>query len=154
MTTVVTAEQKSLPVDRSRTFYEFDYPQIPCAYTPLTHFLQRKREPERFLHSDVINETISNGELRDNGDGCACFVKEWGKGVSYYLIAGFHEKGYRILITGWPHLHDRTAAVGSGLWEHEELNRIEDMNARYREDQLHERYPEYTDWLAEQWKNH
>jgi hypothetical protein len=141
---------KTLPIDRSRTFREYDYPQQPGLYTPLRHFIQRYKEPERFLTDEVIDECIENGDLRDNGDGCGCFRKEWGGGVAYYLIVGFHEKGYRVIVTGWPHLHDRQEALESGRWSSAELDDIEELNERYQ-DRFEDEYPEYDEWLKTQY---
>lgn len=140
----------SLPIDRSRTFREVDYPKQPHLYTPLRHFGQRRREDERFLTGEVINTTIRKGDLRNNGDGCACFRKEWGDGVAYYLIAGFHEQGYRVLVTGWPHLHHRKSALESGMWTEEELDTIEALNIRYQ-NRFEDRFPAYDSWLKNQY---
>lgn len=137
---------RTLPIDRSRVFKPSDYPQEPSAYTPLRHFVNRFKEDERFLTPEVINQCISEGDLRDNGDGCACFRKVWGGGVGYYLIAGFHEKGYRVLVTGWPHLHNREVALRSGRWSSEELDTIRDLNERHQE-RFGDRFPEYENWL-------
>lgn len=137
---------KTLPIDRNRTFREYDYPSKPGVYSPLRHFVQRFKEEERFLTDEVIEECIENGDLRDNGDGCACFRKEWGDGVAYYLIAGYHEKGFRVLVTAWPHLHDRQAALDSGRWSSKELDTIESLNQRYQDD-FEDDYPAYGEWL-------
>jgi hypothetical protein len=140
---------KTLPIDRSRQFREYDYPDNPGLYTPLRHFYQRYKEQERFLTDEVIEACIEEGDLRDNHDGCACFRKEWGDGVAYYLIAGFHEKGYRVIVTGWPHLHDREVALNSGRWSSSELDDIEALNERYQEG-FADDYPVYSDWLKTQ----
>jgi hypothetical protein len=137
---------KTLPIDRNRVFKEYDYPRKPGLYQPLRHFIQRYKEPERFLNGEVIEACIEEGDLRDNQDGCACFRKEWGKGVAYYLIAGFHEEGHRIIVTAWPHLHDREEAINSGLWVSEELDTIESLNTRYQTS-FEEKYPVYQQWL-------
>jgi hypothetical protein len=141
---------RTLPVDRNREFREYDYPQTPGLYTPLRHFCQRFKEDERFLTDEVINSCITEGDLRDNGDGCACFRKEWGDGVAFYLIAGFHEKGYRVVVTAWPHLHDREAALNSGRWSSDELDTIESLNERYQ-DRFADDYPAYDEWLKTQY---
>lgn len=141
---------RSLPVDRSRTFREYDYPREPALYTPLSHFAQRQKEGERHLDGEVINSCIKDGELRDNGDGCALFRKEWGDGVAYYLIAGFHEKGYRVVVTAWPHLHDREDALNSGRWSSTELDEIEALNERHQ-DRFADEYPAYSEWLKGQY---
>lgn len=138
---------KTLPIDRSRAFDPSDYPQEPEAYTPLQHFCNRFKEDERFLTPEVINKCISEGDLRNNHDGCACFRKRWG-GVAYYLIAGFHEKGYRVLITGWPHLHSREIAMDSGRWSSEELDTIEELNDK-KSESFGDKYPEYQKWLQQ-----
>jgi len=138
----------TLPVDRKRPFVARDYPHDPSEYVPLDHFIQRYKEPERFLSDEVIERTLSEGDLRDNGDGTACFRKEWGKGVAYYFIAGFHYKGYRVLITAWPHLHNRDAALDSGEWSSEELDTIERLNEKKSdsEQSLTDDYPDYVSW--------
>lgn len=140
---------KTLPIDRSRQFREYDYPPKPELYRPLTHFIQRFKEEERFLTHEVIEECITNGDLRDNNDGCGCFRKEWGDGVAYYLIVGFHEDGYRVLVTGWPHLHDREAALKSGYWSSAELDKVAELNERYNES-FEDKYPAYDTWLDSQ----
>lgn len=137
---------RTLPIDRGRQFREYDYPQKPALYTPLRHFCQRVKEDERFLTDEVIRTCITNGDLRDNGDGCACFRKEWGDGVAYYLIAGFHEKGYRVVVTAWPHLHDRQSALDSGRWSSDELDQIEALNNEYGSG-FRSEYPAYAEWL-------
>lgn len=141
---------RNLPIDRSREFREYDYPRKPPLYTALPHFGQRRREDERFLTDEVIRECITNGELRDNDDGCACFRKEWGDGVAYYLIAGFHHRGYRVAVTAWPHLHDRQAALDSGKWASTELDAIHDLNERYI-DHFTDKFPAYDKWLKSQY---
>ena len=140
----------ALRTDQSRTFREYDYPKEPGLYTPTRHFIQRAKEPERFLTGEVIEACITEGDLRDNGDGCACFRKEWGGGVAYYIIAGFHEKGYRVLVTGWPHLHDRKRALESGRWTSGELDTIETLNERHQ-DSFEDEYPTYDEWLKTQY---
>jgi len=137
---------KTLPIDRGRDFREYDYPQRPGVYTLLRHFIQRFKEPERFLTDEVVRKCIRHGDLRDNGDGCACFRKEWGDGVAYYLIAGFHEKGYRVVVTAWPHLHDRQSALDSGWWSSDELDQIEALNEQYSSG-FRSEYPAYAEWL-------
>lgn len=137
---------KTLPLDRSRPFREYDYPSKPGVYSPLPHFVQRFREDERFLTDEVVEKCIKEGDLRDNGDGCGCFRKVWGKGVAYYLIVGFHEKGYRVVVTGWPHLHDREAALDSGRWSTKELDTIKSLNDRYQ-DRFENEYSAYDEWL-------
>jgi hypothetical protein len=139
---------KRLPLDRSRAFRESDYPREPNEYTPLRHFRQRFREDDRYLNGEVIESCITEGEIRDNGDGCACFRKIWGGGVAYYLVAGFHERGYRVLVTGWPYVHDRQAALESGRWNSKQLNIIEEDNKRMGKQQsLRHRFPQYSDWM-------
>ena len=141
---------KTLPIDRGRDFREYDYPQTPGIYTPLRHFIQRFKEPERFLTDEIVERCIRYGDLRDNGDGCACLRLEWGDGVAYYLIAGFHEKGYRVVVTAWPHLHDRQAALDSGRWSSDELDTIEQLNEQYQ-DRFEDNYPAYDEWLKSQY---
>jgi hypothetical protein len=136
-------------IDRGRTFREYDYPREPGLYTPTRHFIHRAKEPERFLTGEVIERCITDGELRDNGDGCACFRKGWGRGVAYYIIAGFHEMGHRVLVTGWPHFHDRQLALASGRWASSELDDIQSLNERYQ-DRFEDKYPVYDKWLKQQ----
>jgi hypothetical protein len=135
-----------LPIDRNRNFRASDYPRKPSAYTPLRHFGQRFRENRRHLDEEVVEACIREGDLRDNEDGCGCFRLEWGEGVAYYLIAGFHERGYRILVTGWPHLHDRKAAMKSGRWSSSELDDIESFNQELNRG-FSGKYPNYDEWL-------
>lgn len=142
---------KTLPIDRTRTFRESDYPREPAKYTILCHFSQQRREDNRFLSSEVINACITEGDLRDNQDGCACFRKEWGQGVAYYLIAGYHLKGYPIIVTGWPHVHDYRAALKSGRWSADELDAIQELN-RETEDRFEDKYPQYDAWLKSQYE--
>lgn len=99
-------------------------------YVPLDHFIQRYHESERYLTPEVVKRTIERGDFRVNDDGCGAFRYVWGEGVAYYFIVGYHEKGYRILITGWPHVHHRGAALESGRWTDDELDDIEALNAR------------------------
>jgi hypothetical protein len=135
-----------LPIDRDRPFKKSDYPSNPGAYTPLIHFLQQKRQERRYLTDEVVESCITDGDLRDNNDGTACFRLVWGQGVAYYLITGFHRKGYRVTITGWPHLHDRDAALNSGRWSSEELDQIEKLNDETRDD-FAVQYPTYNRWI-------
>jgi hypothetical protein len=143
---------RNLPIDRSRDFRASDYPKQPSLYTPLRHFSQRRREEERFLSGEVINSCITEGDLRDNNDGCGCFRKEWGDGVAYYLIVGFHKKDYRVVVTGWPHLHDRDAALDSGKWLPNELDTIDALNERYQT-RFADKFPVYDEWLKSQYGN-
>lgn len=96
------------------------------------HFAQKFRNPRRFLTDEVVRSTIETGWLRDNKDGCGCFVKPWGEGVTYYLIVGYHQDGYPIAVTAWPFLRDREAALNSGEWSSEAIDRIEELNAEFR----------------------
>lgn len=139
----------SIGIDRSRSFSESLYPQVPGIYTPTQHFVQRFKQDERHLNGEIIRQCIRYGELIDNDDGCACFRSEWGKGVAYYVIAGFHEDGYRIIITAWPHVHDRQAALKTNYWDEETINEIEELNARYT-DEFETEYPQYSDWIQQQ----
>jgi hypothetical protein len=141
---------KTLPLDRDRKFREYDYPSKPSLYRPLRHFIQRFKEPQRFLTEEVVNECISNGDLRSNKNGCGCFRKEWGDGVAYYLIVGYHEDGYRVTVTGWPHLHHREAALDSGRWSSKELDTIEALNEKHQ-NQFEDKYPAYNQWLQSQY---
>lgn len=138
---------QTLPIDRSREFREYDYPRRPGVYTPLDHFIQRYKEPDRFLTDEVVRTAITEGKLTNNGDGCACFQLPRG-GVTYYLIAGFHNVGYRIMITGWPWLHDRDEARYSGEWSSRELDAIEALNNR--DDRTHsDEWGDYTNWATQ-----
>jgi hypothetical protein len=139
----------NLPIDRNRRFQRHDYPHQPSKYRPLTHFIQRYKEKERFLTDEVINKCIRHVDLRSNNDGCACFRKQWGDGVAYYLIAGFHEDGYRVLVTAWPNLHHRPSALKSDKWTEEELDTIQELNRKH-EDKFEYNYPSYNQWLNQQ----
>lgn len=136
----------SLPLDRSRGFSPSMYPREPEEYVPLRHFGQQFRQDRRHLDDEVVASCIRDGDLRDNEDGCACFRFEKGGGVAYYLIAGYHEDGYRVLVTAWPHLHDREKAMNSGLWSGSELDEIEAFNEE-RKSGFSGKYPSYSDWL-------
>jgi hypothetical protein len=139
---------KTLPLDRSRAFDPSNYPRRPSRYSPLPHFLQRFKERKRFLNGKVIYDAVTKGDLRDNGDGCACFRKVWGAGVAYYLIVGFHEEGHLVYVTAWPHLHHREPALNSGLWSPTELDAIEALNEQYQT-RFADHYPEYDEWLQQ-----
>ena len=138
----------NIPIDRNRPFVERDYPRDPNEYTPHRHFIQRYKEDRRFLNSEIIESAITDGDLRDNNDGCACFRLERGKGVAYYLIAGFHKDGYRILITAWPCVHSRRLALKSDMWDEEQLDRIEKFNDKTSED-FEVQYSKYNEWLKQ-----
>lgn len=140
---------KNLPIDRTREFRESDYPHDPEAYAPLNHFVRRVREEERFVDGEIINACFNDGDLRDNNDGCACFRKVWGKGVAYYLVAGFHEQGYRVAVTIWPHVHHRGEAIDSGVWNDEQLDAIEALNEE-TDPSFNSRWPEYGQWMKQQ----
>lgn len=114
-------------------FDEDDYPRDLSYYTPTDHFVNKMKDDRRMLETEIVEEAVENGELCDNGDGTACFKTRVGEGVGYYVICGWHEKGYRVLITAWPHLHDREAALDSGLWSTLDLNKIAELNAEYYE---------------------
>lgn len=123
---------QTVPVDRSVDFDPMLYPADPEAYEPLTHFLQRQREDQRYLtkpldDASAVRESIRQGKLRDNRDGCAVFVYPY-HGVTYYIIVGFHEKGYRVAVTGWPHLNSRQEALDSGVWTTDDCDTIEEFN--------------------------
>jgi hypothetical protein len=135
----------TLPLDRNRPVVERDFPRQPGAYVPLDHFIQRYKEPERFLTDEVVRQAITDGEFRDNGDGLACFVLPWGDGVRYYVLAGYHKKGYRVAVTAWPHLHDREAALDSGRWASSDLDTIEQLNERH-DTHFAEEWSDYVAW--------
>lgn len=121
-----------LPVDRSVPFHRSLYSRDPDDYEPLGHFLQRQNESERCLTKacgdySAVRKAIIDGELRDNNDGCGCFVLDY-HGVSYYIVVGFHYDGFRIAVTGWPMLRERTRALDSGRWSTAELDDIEAFN--------------------------
>jgi hypothetical protein len=134
-------------IDRSKPFNPDDYPRDPSAYRATTHFGQRFREDERFLTDEVIRKAITEGELRNNGDGCGCFVQPWGSGVKYYLLVGHHLSGYRIAVTAWPYVHDRRKAMNCPLWSTKQIDVIERFNneAKSRRDTLRS----YTNWLKQ-----
>lgn len=96
-----------------------------------------------------MRRIITRGELRDNEDGCGCFVLDW-HGVFYYLVVGFHEQGYRVVVTGWPIAREPDRAIESGRWRQQEVACIERFNARYFESSLERNYPKYIEWS----KNH
>lgn len=140
----------TLPIDRNKRFDRDDYPATPKAYEPLDHFVQRYHNSRRFLDKELdgieaVRRIITHGKLRDNSDGCGCFVLKW-YGVEYYLVAGFHEKGYRIAVSGWPINRDRQKAVESGRWTQEELDAIDAMNNDHFEDSFGNEYDEYIEW--------
>lgn len=139
----------TIPIDRRRGFSKKMYPRVPGIYTPTRHFVQRFKESERHLNGEIIRQCFRYGEIIDNNDGCACFRYEWGKGVAYYLIAGFHEQGYRIVVTAWPVVHDRDAALKTKFWDEEAIEEIEQLNAR-KEETFESEYPQYNDWVQQQ----
>ncbi|UBF22348.1 hypothetical protein HRTV-11_gp91 [Halorubrum virus HRTV-11] len=136
-----------IPIDRSRRFHPSDYPHQPEAYHVCSHFRQRMKESERFLDGEVIARCIVEGDLKDNGDGCAAF--SWtrnGDGVEYWFLAGFHLDGYRIAVTAWPYLRDRQKALKSG-WIDDELDTIEAFNKKSRNyRRFSEEWAEYVNW--------
>lgn len=140
--------KKTIPIDRSREFNPSDYPHQPEAYHMWWHFRQRMKEPERFLDGEVIARCIVEGDLKDNGDGCAAF--SWtrpGDGVEYWFLAGFHEDGYRIAVTAWPYLRDRQKALRSGRWSEDDLDTIEAFNKKSRNyNRFSEEWSEYVAW--------
>jgi len=54
-------------------------------------------------------------------------------GVLYCLIVGFHVQGYRVLITGYPLVVDREAALDSGFWLPHQLNEMEAQHEEYEQ---------------------
>lgn len=140
MNSVPNDEVDRLPIERRIPFYSELYPRDPDEYEPLYHFLQRQEESERYLKKpcggfSAVRKTIHAGTLRDNGDGCGCFVLDW-HGVSYYVVVGFHKpKRYRIAVTAWPMLRDRRRALQSGKWLPNELDEIEKFNDEHFENQ-------------------
>lgn len=124
-----------LPVDRHVPFTPELYPRDPDAYEPLDHFYQRQNEDERMLEREIdgfsaVRKTIYAGKLTDNEDGCAKFVYDH-HGISFYVICGFHYKGYRIAVTAWPVLHERNRAEESDDWSEEEIEMVEQFNERH-----------------------
>lgn len=122
----------SLPIDRSVPFCPSLYPRDPDEYEPLTHFMQRQKEPERHLLKEVdgqsaVRTAIEDGEIRDNGDGCACF-KLPHHGIEYYIVVGFHYDGYRIAVSGWPYIRDESQARKSVYWTSDEVDTIYEFN--------------------------
>jgi hypothetical protein len=139
----------TLPIDRNKAFRESDYPSDPEAYRPLRHFAQRFKESRRHLDDEIIERCIREGDLRDNGDGCACFRLEWGDGVAYYLIVAHHEDGYLVVVTAWPHLHNREAALRSGMWAPGDLDEIDELN-KEQASGFRSQFPDYDSWLNSQ----
>jgi len=140
----------SLPVDRSRKFKRADYPATPKAYEPLDHFVQRYHESERYLDRELdgvksVRRTITRGDLRDNGDGCGCFVLDW-HGVYYYLVVGFHLKGYRVVVSGWPMVRDEQRALDSARWQQNELDEIDQFNNEHFHDSWSSEWEDYVEW--------
>jgi len=139
-----------IDLDRSREFCKQDYPHQPHKYHLHIHFLQRMKEPERFLNGEVIARLISEGHLKDNKDGCAAF--HWSRfgGIEYWLIAGYHVDGYRVVVSAWPYLRDREAALQSNRWTNEKLDMVEEFNKQKKrkesEPSLRERWSEYFEW--------
>lgn len=145
-------------------FYDQLYPRDPSEYVPLTHFLQRQKEPERMLTKKldgvhVIDRAIITGNLEANDNqGWGCFKLNW-YGVRYHIITGWHEKGYPVLISGWPVLKDEERAKQSDHWTEPQLNSIQWLNKSYHDNKPRGNYPrsrregdwdEYLKWS----KNH
>ncbi|WP_372611675.1 hypothetical protein [Halomonas sp.] len=136
-----------LDIQRGKDFSLSDYPHQPEKYHITTHFRQRMKDPERFLSGEVIARTFTCGALRVNEDGCAAFNWTRGDGVEYWLLAGFHEAGYRIAITAWPYLRDRQKALDSYRWTKAEIDTIEAFNQKkLRYGPLEHQYPDYIKW--------
>lgn len=142
------ARDNFIPLDRSRPFDPSDYPHQPAKYHMWDHFRQQIREPERFLDGEVIARCIVEGELKNNGDGCAAF--NWsrpGDGVEYWFLAGFHVDGYRIAVTAWPYLRDRDAALSMKRWDEDKLDTIEAFNKKSRNySRFRDEWAEYVKW--------
>lgn len=112
--------------------------------------MQRYHEERRFLDReldgvDALRRIITRGELRNNDDGCGCFVLDW-HGVYYYLVVGYHEKDYRVVVSGWPMVREREQALDSGRWLSEELNTIDQFNEDHFNERLTDDYTDYVAW--------
>lgn len=141
---------RNLPLDRSREFNREDYPASPKSYEPLDHFVQRYHDDERFLDRDLggveaVRRIITRGNIRNNDDGCGCFVLDW-HGVYYYLVVGFHDKGYRVAVSGWPIVRDEERAIDSGYWLREELTTIDEFNEKHFGESFSKEWDEYVEW--------
>lgn len=128
-------EQPNLPIDRSQVFYPELYPRNPDAYEPLDHMIQQQNEPERLLRRPLqgfsaVRKTIYAGELRDNGDGCGVFHYSI-DGIAFFVIVGFHKKGYRIAVTGWPFCYDQREAEQSERWRQDEIDTVVRFNQEH-----------------------
>lgn len=126
------------------------YPHKPSAYVPLDHYYQRFHEPKRMLRKKlsgvtVLDRAIITGDLMNNNDGCGCFRLRW-FGITYYFVVGWHKDGYRVIVTGWPVLDNRTVAEKSDEWSDDELCAIEMLNQEHYGPSLEDEYPEYIPW--------
>lgn len=138
---------RRLRIDR-REFNPTDYPHDPTEYIPSDHVLQRVSDNRRFLSLSRIAEAIAIGDRRPNGDGLGAFRLEVGDGVAYYVVAGFHVEGYRMVISAWPVVHHRRAALESGLWTPRALEVMEKEREKHdQSDGFEDEWPEYDDWL-------
>lgn len=143
-------EPTRIPVDRSREFDQANYPRDPGAYHMWWHFRQRMKDDERFLSGKVINRCITEGGLKDNGDGCAAF--HWtreGDGVQYWFLAGLHYDGYLITVTAWPYLRSRRKAIKRG-WDSDDLDVIEAFNEKSRNySSVADDWSSYIEWMTD-----
>lgn len=108
------------------------WPNEPDKYRPTAHFRQRFNDYHRALTGEIINDAITGGKKIPASDDCVAFYTT-DPGIVYYLIAGWDhqtppDSDDRVIITGWPYVYDRDAALNDGRYSLRLINRVQEIN--------------------------
>lgn len=114
---------------------EFDpdyWPREPSQYTPTDHFINKKKDNKRHIDGKFIRECIEEGEIIPTYGTKAIFHKEF-YGVSFYLVVGAPKDGnsYFEAVSMYPWVKSKGEAITSGMWTHEEVEDIRELNKEY-----------------------
>lgn len=135
-------------IDWDRPYDRSDWPHDPSLYHKSDHFVQRCKESWRHLDDEVVGKTIALGQVKNNNDGCAAFHR-WDNGIVWWVIAGWHISGYRLLVSGWPYLKSRKRAERSGLFPEAMLAHIQAANDAKRAPTWEDEWAEYNEWRTD-----
>lgn len=133
--------------DNASEYSPDDWPREPDAYRPTMHFRQRFHDYNRALDGSHINEAITEGTKIPAMHTCGAFYTTR-PGVVYYVVVGWDRtsdpaSNDRVVVTGWPWVYDREAAIESGRYSTRVLNRIQQLNGT-----LFNEHTVDDDWLG------
>lgn len=117
-------------------FHDLDFdpeywPRDPSEYTPTTHFMNKKKDPQRCIEGRHIRGCIEEGEIFPSYDTKALFAKEF-DGVKYYLTVGGPQNGRNFFeaVTMYPWVINKCKALRSGMWTEKQIKGIRKLNEK------------------------